>query len=75
MSYLTVFGRDGKLLLASLRPDGMQVRETEVPGEGSPDGKYLAVRDHFYDPATIRILKLPFDAAPPRGTTPGVSHE
>jgi WD40 repeat protein len=76
--YLAILARDGKLLLATLSPDGMQVRKTEVSGEEiswSPDGKYLAVRDHFYDPATIRILKFPPDSAPSTATVPDARAE
>jgi hypothetical protein len=78
MSCLAILASDGKLLFASLRPDGMPVRQTEVTGQElswSPDGEYLAVWDRVSTPAKLKILKSPFDATPFMGTTPGMSLE
>ncbi len=77
MSYLAIITRDGKLLFASYTPEGIQVRQTEVTAvelSWSPDGKYLAVRDRFYDPAKLTILKVPLDAMSPARTGPAPSH-
>jgi Tol biopolymer transport system component len=77
-SYLAVLTGEDKLLLASFSPDGIRVRQTDVTAaelSWSANGKYLAVRDHFYAPAKITILKFPFDAAPSTGTTPGMPHQ
>ena len=60
-NYLGVLARDGKLLLANLRPDGIRVRKTEVTGiemSWSPDGKYLAVLDRASTPSKVTILKF-----------------
>ena len=67
MNYLAILERDSKLLFASLRPDGMQVRQTEVTGQElswSPDGKYLAVLDSASSPSRLTILKVPVHATP-----------
>lgn len=77
MSYLAIITRDGKLLFASYTPEGIQVRKTEVTAvelSWSPDGKYLAVRDRFYDPAKLTILKVPLDAMSSARTRPAPSH-
>jgi WD40 repeat protein len=67
VNYLAILDHDSKLLFASLRPDGMQVRQTEVTGQElswSPDGKYLAVRDSASAPSRLTILKVPLHATP-----------
>jgi hypothetical protein len=67
MNYLAILDRDSKLLLASLGPDGIRVRQTEVTGQElswSPDGKYLTVLDRASSPSRLTILKVPLHATP-----------
>ncbi len=67
MNYLAVLDRDSKLLLASLGPDGIRVRQTEVTGQElswSPDGRYIAVLDTASSPSRLTILKVPLHATP-----------
>lgn len=60
-SRLAFLGQNGKLSIATLKPDDIQVLETSAIGQDlswSPDGKYLAIRDAPEPTPRLRIFKL-----------------